>query len=995
MSVDFVKIAEKWQKKWEEDNIFKNLPKSKICEFPSGNKNIEAEQEKKDKFFITAAFPYLNGVLHAGHLRTFTIPEIMARYQRMNNKTVLWTFGFHVSGTPIIGLAELLKKQAPETIWAYNKLHNIPMEELQTLTTPENIVNYFSKKATESFKKMGFALDWRRNFKTDDETFKKFVEWQFLKLKEKNLIVKGSHPVRYCPSCDNPVEDHDLLKGEEATLQEYILLKFKTKLNIEIDNENKECECIIPMATLRPETIYGVVNAWINPNDIYHIIKVHNEVQSQEEGSDEITLKYNGIWIVSKEASDKLKNQDRAVELIKEIKGEELVGKIVINPVNNKEVPLYPADFVSSEMGTGCVMSVPAHAPKDFVALRDYYNSINKELTDEELISLIKIEGYGKYPAKEIVEKMGITNQKDEKLEDATHTIYKQEFHKGILNENCGEYEGVAVRDIKDKLAKDFINNNIAETLQEFSIPEVVCRCGEKCVVKTVKGQWFITYSNEEWKKKAHDWVDKMNFVPETIRVDFHNKIDWMKDKACARKKGLGTRFPFDKDWVIESLSDSTLYMAYYTVAKTINTNNLLPEQLIPELFDYVYYGKGDINEISNNTKIPVDLINEMRNEFEYYYPLDWRCSAKDLVPNHLTFMIFNHVALFDDEKYYPKGIVVNGYVTIEGKKLSKSKGPVLPIEDVAKNYGPDVGRFYITTCAELPHDADVKFKEMEHARDNLIRFYELATELIEQNPKDFVALRFASKDTEKTITELSTIDKWLLHKTHSDLKIINESYKEFQFRRIGTLFYGLTHNLKWYKRRGGNNNQLLKYVVEIWTKILAPITPHLCEEIWEMFGYNKNNNYISNETFPQPNNDYINEDYELGEEFIKNTMDDIKNIINIANITPKTIYLYTSDSWKFEVLKIMVENKGAPVNKMMPLIMKNAELRRYGKEIPKLINEIIKNGISDPIDEENILNDAKQFFENEFQCKIIVNGDDIGNKKRFAIPNKVAIYIE
>ena len=83
--IDFKEIEKKWQKRWEEAKIF------------------EADPDDREKFFITAAFPYLNGVLHAGHLRTFTIPEVVARFQRMKNKNVLWTFGYHVTGTPLLG----------------------------------------------------------------------------------------------------------------------------------------------------------------------------------------------------------------------------------------------------------------------------------------------------------------------------------------------------------------------------------------------------------------------------------------------------------------------------------------------------------------------------------------------------------------------------------------------------------------------------------------------------------------------------------------------------------------------------------------------------------------------------------------------------------------------------------------------------------------------------------------------------------------------------
>lgn len=948
--LDLMEITKKWQKKWDENKIFET--------------NAD---EQKEKFFITAAFPYLNGVLHAGHLRTFTIPEVIARYQRMKNKNVLWTFGYHVTGTPILGLAEQIKEKSENILWAYNKLHNIPMDDLVTLDTPERIVEYFSKKATEAFKSMGFSLDWRRNFKTDDEVFKKFVEWQFLKLKEKGYITKGSHPVRYCPKCDNPVEDHDLLHGEEATLIEYVLLKFK----INFDGE----ECTIPMATLRPETIFGVTNAWVNPEKTYVLAKVFNEVQKLD--SEDIELEYDGMWIFSKECGEKLSHQDKHIEIVREFKGDELIGKNVINPLTKKEVPIFPAEFVETEIGTGCVMSVPAHAPYDYTALRDL-----GKVDEVGLISLIEIEGYGEHPAKEIVEKMGIKNQNDEELlEKATNKIYKDEFHKGKLNKNCGEYEGVPVKEIKEKLTKDLVKKGLAEIMYEFSEPKVVCRCGTKCIIKTVKGQWFITYSDEEWKELAHKCVDRMNFIPESVRTDFHNKIDWMKNKACARKKGLGTKLPFDKNWIIESLSDSTIYMAYYTIARFINENNLKPEQLTEELFDYIYLERGNISEISEKTGIPESLIDEMRKEFLYYYPLDWRCSAKDLIPNHLTFMIFNHVAIFKEE-LWPRGIVINGYVTIEGKKLSKSKGPVLPVMEVAEKFGPDVGRFYITTCAELPQDADIKFKEMEKVRENLIRFYELAMETLDVN----------EKISDEEYKELKLIDKWLLHKAYNSVKVADESYDEFHLRRIGILFYELMNDLRWYRRRGGDNKKVLREVVEVWTKILAPITPHICEEIWEKLG---KDTFVSTELFPEVKEEYIDETLELGEEFVKSVIEDIRSIVDVAKIEPKKIYLYTADQWKYDILDFIYNNQDKNAKQIIPMIMKNEEYRKYGKQIPKLINDIMKIGVKKVIDEVDILENAKEFIGKEFECEIIVNGEDIKGKKKYAIPYKSAIYLE
>ena len=104
---------------------------------------------------------------------------------------------------------------------------------------------------------MGYSIDWRREFRTIDPTYKKFVEWQISKLKDKGLIIKGEHPVKYCPRDKNPVGDHDLLEGEGVGVNELTLLKFK------MDDK------ILVTATLRPETIIGATNIWLNPDIEY------------------------------------------------------------------------------------------------------------------------------------------------------------------------------------------------------------------------------------------------------------------------------------------------------------------------------------------------------------------------------------------------------------------------------------------------------------------------------------------------------------------------------------------------------------------------------------------------------------------------------------------------------------------------------------------------------------------------------------------------------
>src|SRR2546430_7042272 len=135
----------------------------------------------------------------------------------------------------------------------------------------------------------------------------------------------------------------------------------------------------------------------------------------------------------------------------------------------------------------------------------------------------------------------------------------------------------------------------------------LVCRCGARLVVHVVDKQWFINYGEPEWKKQAHQCLDEMTILPEERRNEFNYAIDWLRERACARKVGLGTRLPWDPDWTIEALSDSVIYMAYYILAKYLNKNWLAfkkfekdPEKLPDSFFNYVFLGGGTSESVAD-----------------------------------------------------------------------------------------------------------------------------------------------------------------------------------------------------------------------------------------------------------------------------------------------------------------------------------------------------------------------------------------------------------
>ena len=560
-------IEEKWQQKWEETKIFQ----------PEPDKN-------KKKFFVTFPYPYMNGPLHVGHAFTASRVDAYARFKRMQGYNVLFPWAWHWTGQPLVGASQRVAKGDVEFIKALKEVDGVPEEELKKLADPLYMATYYTNESRIAAKKLGFSVDWRREFNTVMPTYQKFIEWQYENLKAKNYVSKGTHPVVWCPKCQSPTGDHDRQVGEGVTPEEYTLIKFRL-------NE----ETFLPAATFRPETIYAVTNMWINPEATYVEAAVDKEK-----------------WIISEDAAEKLKEQGRQVEIKRKLKGKELIGKTFQNPITKNKFPILPGWFVDPKQATGVVYSVPAHAPYDWLALKDLQEKPEvlsefgikpQTVKDIKPISMIKVEGFGEYPAIEIVEQLGVKNQYDPKAEEATKILYKKEFHNGILKENCMEHSGKTVKEAKDALIGDFKKRQIADSM--YDLPqEVVCRCLTPCIVKVLQDQWFLDYSNIEWKEKTKQALNQMKIYPPTATQWFITVIDWLKEWACARRTGFGTPLPWGEGWIIETLSDSTIYMAYYTINKHIKQHNISPEALTREVFNYVFYGKGNVKEVAAKSTI-------------------------------------------------------------------------------------------------------------------------------------------------------------------------------------------------------------------------------------------------------------------------------------------------------------------------------------------------------------------------------------------------------
>ena len=790
--INWTQMEKKWQIAWKKAQIY------------------DAHPTTSPKFFMTVAYPYPNSPQHVGHGRTYTITDVYARYKRMQGVNVLFPMAFHYTGTPILAMAKRIQADDAELITDFQTIYHVPPAVVKRFTEPLQIAQYFHHEIKQGMQEIGYSIDWRREFTTVDPVYQRFIEWQFHHLQNKALITRGSHPVGWCPSCESPMGQHDTKGDLEPEFEEIALIKFS------LINDNIK----LPTGTLRPETLFGVTNLWIHPDVDY----VYADVNEEE-------------WIISRECAVKLAMLEYTIHIKRIVPGHTLIGKYVKNPLTMQQIIILPAVFVDPNNGTGIVMSVPGHAPYDYIALQDLknapqqlstYNLSLKTINAITPISLIHLEGYSPFPALDFLQQIGAIDQHDPKVEAATKEVYRLEFHQGIMKNNTGQYAGLTVSEARDAVTQDLLASGSATSMYELQNGPIYCRCGGEVVVKIFEDQWFINYGDLDWKVTAHKCLDQMTIIPNELEAEFHNVVDWLHEKACARRHGMGTPLPWDPDWIIESLSDSVIYMSYYTIAHIIHREQLNENQVNNSVFDYIFLGQGDPSHLEQQLNLKEGILQEMRHEFTYFYPLDSRNSGRDLVPNHLTFFIFNHVAICPPS-LWPQQIVVNGSVLMDGKKMSKSFGNIIPLRTALATYGADPLRIAILSTAELLQDADFSMELAQSMKERLERFYAFALEVInKQSPQ--------SKD------HSTSLDQWILGRLHIHIQIATEAMEQLRFRQaVQTALYLLDRDLQWYLRRVSPEqknsqkvNSILSQVILTKTLLLDPFTPHISEELWQ-----------------------------------------------------------------------------------------------------------------------------------------------------------------
>lgn len=612
----------------------------------------------------------------------------------------------------------------------------IPRAEIHKFAEAKYWLRFFPQLWQQNLVEFGCAIDWRRSFITTDVNsyYDSFVRWQMRRLKELGKIQFGKRYTIYSPKDGQPCLGHDRSEGETVQVQEYTVLKCKVKQWAEPAQQalsgklSADANVYMVPATLRPETVYGQSNLFVSPSITYGVFHISNQDFFFMTDRAARNMAFQGVF-------PKWGTFPKVLEL----KGSDVIGSVVSAPKSRQgDIYVVPMDTIKESKGTGVVVSVPSDSPDDYAMAvelskkTDFYK-IKPEWVSLDILPIIEIPGFGNLIAPTLVKKMKINSPKDvEQLAEAKEQAYKLGFYQGKMI--FGEFTGKTVQEAKGLVRQSLLDTGDAIVYCE---PDglAISRSGDECVAAYLD-QWFLTYGNadEAWKNEVLSHVrgeDGQNFNSFTAATknSIEQTLGWMNQWSVTRQYGLGTKLPWDTSELVEGLSDSTIYMAYYTIAHYLHSDiygtqpgigNVKVSQMTDEVWDYVFAIRKKVE-----TDINKEILEAMRREFTYWYPLDIRISGKDLINNHLIFFLYIHQAIWGQSapQYLPKGIRLNGHIGLNGEKMSKSTGNFLTLDAAIQKFGADATRIALADGGDSIEDAN--FEETV-ANANILKLFEL-----------------------------------------------------------------------------------------------------------------------------------------------------------------------------------------------------------------------------------------------------------------------------
>jgi leucyl-tRNA synthetase len=876
---DHREIEPKWQRAWEDADVFR------------------IEDDATDPAYVLAMFPYTSGSLHMGHVRNYTITDAYARFKRMDGEAVLHPMGWDSFGLPAENAAE--ERDTNPREWT--------MECIETMR--------------EQMKAMGFGYDWEREVTTCEPGYFRWNQWLFNRFRENGLVDRRAEEINWCPSCETVLADEQV-EGEEGvcwrcesvvedreldqwvlTITDYAdeLLQALEDLegwpaNVREMQRNwigrqggasVEFELTtgdaVEIFTTRLDTIHGATFFALAPG---------HEVARRLAEDDGAVARY----------VDRVEHADE--EEIEETSGV-FTGEHAVNPATGEEIPVYVADYVLEDVGTGALYAVPAHDERDHAFAEEH-----------------------DIPIRQVVEPSPGADL-DAGDVDVQETAYTED---GRLV-NSGEFDGLTSETARERFVAEFDGEHRTEyRLRDWLIsrqrywgtPIPIVDC-EECGFVSVPDEALPV----ELPEFIHTPGNPLDEAEEWKRVDC---------PECGRPAERETD-------TMDTFVDSSWYFLRY----------VSPDS-----------GDAPFDTARTSGWMPVD---------EYVGGIEH--AVMHLLYARFFTKVLDDLDLLEGVREPFRNLTNQGMVLLDGEKMSKSKGNVVSPQRIVEEYGADTARFFMMSAAQPEKDFDWTEEGVRSAHQFLQSVHDLAAAYAEEGVGDGEADAAVARYVDREITATAAS--------------VTEEFEQFRFNHALQAVRDLVSLLRRYRHDASPDPDTFERGLVATTKLVAPVAPHVAEEIWKTLGQE---GLVAEAGWPAAERPA---DYDTERRLVENTRDDVRDIVEVAGIDPGHIEIAVAPAWKHRALETARDADGDVVG----TIMGEERFRERGEDAAAFAKDLAARGHLDdqllPEREREALERAAWLLEREFGATVTVLGADRAGADLAseAEPGRPAINIE
>ncbi|MBC2742772.1 MAG: leucine--tRNA ligase [Desulfosarcina sp.] len=757
-------IENKWQKRWQNDKLFNG---------------VEAPDQKK--YYLLEMFPYPSGKIHMGHVRNYTIGDVVARYKRMRGFNVLHPMGWDAFGMPAENAA--IANNTHPAKWTYD---NIDAMRVQ-------------------LKRLGFSYDWDRELATCHPEYYRWEQWLFLKMVERGMAYRKESYVNWCEPCQTVLANEQVEAGMcwrcGKPVRQKKLWQWFFKITDFAEDRNwigksvgaeirfpvEGSDAVISVFTTRQDTVFGATFMCLAPE--------HPLVPELSAGTDQEAVVAAFV--------ERISLQERSSKAIENYEKEGVfIGAYCINPMNGRQMPIYTANFALMEYGTGAVMSVPAHDQRDFDFARKY---------DLPIIVVVSPD--------------------DQKLDgDTMDEAYTGE---GSMV-NSGDFNGTANRQAMEDIAIFMEKNGIGRKTVSFRLrdwgisrqrywgaPIPVIHCDSCGIVPVPESDLPIVLPEDadlleggrsplsvldDFSKTRCPQCGRDGARRETDTMDTFVESSWYFERYCSPRCDTAM---FDKDAV----------NYWMPVDQYIGgVEHAILHLLYSRYFTRVLESLGLV---------------KFKEPFTRLLTQGMVCKETTACPEH-GFLFPEQVAENGDSR---RTCLQCGQPVTIGRveKMSKSKKNVIDPDVLLGEYGADTTRLFCLFAAPPERDLEWSEQGVEGSYRFLQRVWRLA--------ESWLPLLTGCECGPTNIQELKEPFRELYRKTHETIKRVTRDIDErFHFNTVISAVMELVNAMQTIDGSDSDDaeKRTMRFALETTVLLLSPIVPHFCEELWEALGHDQ-----------------------------------------------------------------------------------------------------------------------------------------------------------